>query len=383
MASSQTKTAGQFQDSQGTFEAETVLDQNQSLAETQSQQKPVKIPAHKQVLAALSPVFDAEFNGPLKKNGDVKIVGASPTAFTAFLSFFYEQQIHMRMDYVEDVMTLIDRYDVATAWPIVVGFLMKNLTTDDMLWGLSLAAKFRLDDLKAFCKSKIQSDCAKVCQMIELDRNAKPKLVANPNNRPMSEADLVCIFPQVFEAINTHSMNPRMTIDRQFKIDNSIIPFTLITGLLDNTFRSKVDETHHFTFSLNGGLLLTQLDFSSLYEICDGKHKPIECNVNMWIQEKDNQTPDSEPITLCTHAFHLNDTDENRVILPKPIVIKPDQRYTYRVYARIVPYSPPMYTSKTIDCKLRTELAPNKFISFLIMTNKNVLAKALYFRCDP
>lgn len=48
----------------------------------------VKIPAHKKVLAASSPVFDAMFNDLLKENGDVKIGDISANAFREFLQIF-------------------------------------------------------------------------------------------------------------------------------------------------------------------------------------------------------------------------------------------------------------------------------------------------------
>lgn len=50
----------------------------------------VKLPAHKDVLAASSKVFDAMFNGELKEEGDVNIVDASSAAFK---ELFYEHQV--------------------------------------------------------------------------------------------------------------------------------------------------------------------------------------------------------------------------------------------------------------------------------------------------
>lgn len=47
-------------------------------------------------------------------------------------------------------MNSIDRHDVKTARPICFKYLEKNLTVDDVLWGLSLAVKLRLEELKLF-----------------------------------------------------------------------------------------------------------------------------------------------------------------------------------------------------------------------------------------
>lgn len=338
-----------------------------------SQNETVKIPANKQVLAALSPVFNAEFNGPLKEQGDIKMVGTTPSTFRTFLQFFYEHKIQLTMDSVEDVMQLIDRYDVTTAWPICVEYLKKKLTVDDILWGLSMATKYRLDELKAFCMNKIQSNCAKVVGMIEWKENGKPTLRSNPNNRPLCDADLAGILPLVFTATSHHLSNPSEVTD--FEMDNDIIPFTLTTGELVQ--QNPLRETHYCTFSSNVRMWLTHLEFSSLH---DEDFDPIECNVSMWIQEKD-QTNNAEPITLFTHAFRLTTDDENRVNLPNSIEIKPGN-FTYRVYARISPYNPPVYAKQTIGSNRHIELAPNTIISFINSFERGVLAKALYFRAQ-
>lgn len=320
-------------------------------------------------------MFIAEFNGPLKEEGDVSMVGTSPSAFGKFLQFFYEQKINLTMDSVEDVMILIDRYDVESAWPICVKYLKKKLTVDDILWGLSMAVKFRLDELKLFCTDKIRSNCAKVCGMIGLDVLGKPKLLSNPNNRPLCDADLADIFPHVFTSINLHLANPTMLTDRE--IDANVIPLTLITGNL--TTDKALGETHYFTIASNTRLWLTHLDFSTVIdEVLDA----TDCNVKMWIQEKD-QVNNSEPVTLFTHTFKVTEEDDdNRVrITPNPIEIKPND-FTYRVYAQMSPYNPPVYAKETIRTNRAIEVAPNTFITFINPFERGVLAKALYFRAQ-
>lgn len=302
------------------------------------------------------------------------MVGASASAFNKFLQFFYEYKINLTMDDVEEVMILIDRYDVAIAWPICVEYLKKKLTVDDILWGLSMAKKFRLDDLKVFCLNKIQSNCAKVCNMIELGGDLKPKLRLNPNNRPLSDADLTDIFQEVFATVKEHLSNPTMVMDQE--IDTNVIPFTMTTGELNT--EKPLSETHYFTISSNTHLWLTHLEFSNLR---DEEFEQVQCNVKMWIQEKD-QVNDSEPITLYTHSFKMthDDDDDRRIyIKPNPIEIKPDN-FTYRVYAQISPFSPPVYAKETIRTNRHIEVAPNTFITFINPFEKGVLAKALFFR---
>lgn len=303
------------------------------------------------------------------------MVGTSPTTFNKFLQFFYEQKINLTMDSVEDVMILIDRYDVKTAWPICVKYLQKKLSVDDILWALSMAVKFQLDDLKLFCTDKIRNNCAKVCSMIELDVHGRPKLRSNPNNRPLCDADLADIFPHVFSSINLHLSNPSMLTERE--IDANIIPLTLITGNLNR--EKPLGETHYFTIASNTRLWLTHIEFS---ELNDDSLDSVECNVKMWIQEKDQQN-DSEPITLFTHTFKVSyDEDDNRVqITPNPIEIKPNH-FTYRVYAQMSPYDPPVYAKETIRTNRSIEVAPNTFITFINSFERGVLAKAIFFRAQ-
>lgn len=320
-------------------------------------------------------LFNAEFNGPMKEEGDVEMVGTSPSAFKKFLQFFYEQKLDLTMDSVEDVMNLIDRYDVETAWPKCVDYLKKKLTVDDILWALSMAVKFRLDELKLFCMDKIRSNCAKVCGMIEMDVHGKPKLLSNPNNRPLCDADLADIFPHVYSSINLHLSNPTMLTERE--IDANVIPLTLITGNLNTD--KPLGETHYFTIASNTRLWLTGIDFSALH---DEELDNEEVNVKMWITEKD-QANDSVPITLFTHTFKVTyNEDDNRVqIAPNAIEIKPNH-FTYRVYAQMSPYNPPVYAKETIPTNRAIEVAPNTIVTFINSFERGVLAKALFFRAQ-
>lgn len=109
-----------------------------------------KVPAKKAVLVASSSVFNAMFN-----DFNVKIVDASSEAFTEFLQFFHDNQVQLTMDNIAEVLKLIDKYDVNDCIPICVDFLKDHLEIDDILWGLHISVKNRLDDLKKFCKHQI------------------------------------------------------------------------------------------------------------------------------------------------------------------------------------------------------------------------------------
>lgn len=164
----------------------------------------VKLPAHKDVLAASSKVFDAMFNGELKEEGDVNIVDASSAAFKEFLQLFYEHQVALSMENVAEVLKLIDKYDVTNCFPICADFLKENLTTDNILWGLHLAIKYGFDELKTHCKNEIQKNYKEVASQLTFDDNGK--LIESSDNR-LLEIDLGNILPHVFMALKNVIQN--------------------------------------------------------------------------------------------------------------------------------------------------------------------------------
>lgn len=93
----------------------------------------VQIPAHKGLLAASSPVFDAMFNGELKEEGDLKIVDCSSKTFKTFLKLFYGDQLDLTTDNITEIFKLADKYDVSQWFKIGEQYLKSNLTAENML----------------------------------------------------------------------------------------------------------------------------------------------------------------------------------------------------------------------------------------------------------
>lgn len=189
----------------------------------------IKIPAHKDVLAASSPIFQQMFNGPYKKRVNVKIDDVSPAAFKEFLLFFYGQQITLTMDNVFEVMRLIDRYHVSDFHPACIDFLMETLTTDDVIWALHLSFEYQLNDLTTICTNEIQTNFKKVWSMFEIMDSGKLELAQNGRN--LTQEDTERIFQHVFE------------------ISKKVIP----------------DQSEMIQYSLNGIMRLTDIFFSKLY----------------------------------------------------------------------------------------------------------------------
>lgn len=157
----------------------------------------VKVPAHKSVLSASSPVFDAMFNGELKEGNDVEIVDASPDAFKEFLQLFYGHRVKLTMDHIAEVLKLIDKYDVVDCYPICIDFLTHNLTVDNVLWALYLAIKYRITALKEFCQRMIRDNYSIIFKSFKFDE--QEKLCVTPNNL-LSDDELKLILPYVVTA---------------------------------------------------------------------------------------------------------------------------------------------------------------------------------------
>lgn len=160
----------------------------------------VKLPAHKSVLSASSPVFDAMFNGELKEGNDVKIVDASPDAFKEFLQLFYGYRVILTMDNIAEVLKLIDKYDVADCFPICIAFLEHNLTTDNVLWGLNLAIQYRITELKTFCQRIIRDNYITVLDSLEIDEKEEMSMTSNISNNLLSDDELKLVLPYVVTA---------------------------------------------------------------------------------------------------------------------------------------------------------------------------------------
>ncbi|XP_055296834.1 BTB/POZ domain-containing protein 6-B-like [Sitodiplosis mosellana] len=137
-----------------------------------------KVPASKNVLAALSPVFYRMFFGSLKEGDKVEIVDSSAGAFKEFLQFFYLSEVTLTMKNIETVVRLADKYDVLEYFKASTVFIRSQLTPDNMCWGYQLATSLENTELIDFCEEKIASspreifgsDVFKRCDISILER---------------------------------------------------------------------------------------------------------------------------------------------------------------------------------------------------------------------
>lgn len=308
----------------------------------------MKIPAHKAVLSASSTVFNAMFNGDLKEEGDVKIVDASSTAFKEFFQLFYGHQVELTMDNIAEVLKLVDKYDVAEGFAVCVDFLKDHLVVDDIIWGLHLAIKFKLGELKAFCKRKIEEHSKEVWDMFEMDDGERLKLSHQPNDRYMSDEDIERILHHVYVISKNIMYNETPRIDSPH--GRSIFPIHLV----DRSRWHNFSEYETIRFSLTAPMLLVDI-FCSDVSISDEGSLRFPHDFEMVILRSGCDTPLYSTEIVSMHG-------DNRVKLTNPIRIEGNHRHAIVMKTSILWKS--LYTHKANIPKEPVELAPKVHISF-------------------
>lgn len=118
----------------------------------------VRIPAHKIILAAASPVFEAMFFGLMKESNDtIEIVDASANGFKEFLQLFYSLVVTITMDYMEEVVRLADKYDMTDRLNTCLATVEKNLATHNVVWVYQLASLLNNRPLQLACELKLKA----------------------------------------------------------------------------------------------------------------------------------------------------------------------------------------------------------------------------------
>ncbi|CAN6807900.1 hypothetical protein Bca4012_002306 [Brassica carinata] len=127
--------------------------------------------AHKLILAARSPVFRAQFYGPIGNNNVERIVieDIEPSIFKAMLSFIYTDvlpDVHeitgsasasLITNMIQHLLAAADLYDLGRLKVLCEVFLCEKLNVDNVATTLALAEQHQLSELKAFCLKFVTS----------------------------------------------------------------------------------------------------------------------------------------------------------------------------------------------------------------------------------
>lgn len=102
----------------------------------------MKVPAHKAIMAASSPVFDRMFFSELKKRREVKIKDVSFEGFCEFLQFFYMEKIELTAENIVEVSKLVGRYDMHECFDVCGNFVESIMTPESFCHYYELALTF-------------------------------------------------------------------------------------------------------------------------------------------------------------------------------------------------------------------------------------------------
>lgn len=342
-----------------------------------------RVPAHKILLSSASEVFDAMFYGSLKEEGDIKIVDASPEAFKQFLRLFYFNHIELTMETVAEVMYLARKYDVTECLELCSVYLANKLTVENVIAVIELAIIYDQIDLRKSCESKIRLNSREILNsqssgFLECDGQVV--------NHILKMDFLSCSETEVFDAcmawVKAASKQDKLTReivqthlgDSFFNIcfgSMSMDDFVKLLPLYGNLFaaneyneilqtiskqqteptifresrqtlhfdENKIVKCNRFVSCLNGkkyyaqDLAITTFTSSSplllgyfacfpLYNRHDDLTKDLHLFVTVLSESSHIEAQFSTHVMHTTGSYHVK--------LPKPIIIKPNQKYSLR-----------------------------------------------------
>jgi len=123
---------------------------NQVLTDVTLKVKDKEFKAHKVVLAAASPVFEAMFKEVTNEHQDnfVNIQDIDSDIFEVFLRFLYSGQVDQLDEMCLDLLVTADKYDVQPLKELCARHMAKNISVDNAVDMLALADRYNVELIK-------------------------------------------------------------------------------------------------------------------------------------------------------------------------------------------------------------------------------------------
>lgn len=121
-----------------------------------------RILAHRNVLAAFSPKYKAQFYGPQPEKGDIHIRDISANAFEEFIKFFYGETVNFTIENVESILDQAKQCLMNLLVYECELFLMRSLTGENLLWNYRLSLLYELETLLKVCVERIRMNVQKI-----------------------------------------------------------------------------------------------------------------------------------------------------------------------------------------------------------------------------
>ncbi|XP_031629401.1 BTB/POZ domain-containing protein 3-like [Contarinia nasturtii] len=394
-------------------------------------EQPTKLPAHKTILAAMSPVFHTIFYGSPKECAEVTIVDAPVEAFEKFLQFFYLADVSLTFEHIEKIMHLCDKYKVMDCMHACSTFLGKNLSVNTVFISYKLGAFYNQDSLVKMCDEFIKFETSAVFKTNDFLTSNKTTLEYILNmgtyNCSITEILEACIrwatksaqlnelsenylkqvrdqlgelffqlpfgalshteFSEIFTQYTDLCTNEELKDIIGIAASDAYQPkfFTRkkfwnigessgnkVNRIISDSFLVKNIETT--TFSSNKFLLLKGFLYANVYTFDKEKWQYFKIDEhfptsNITIIEKnvDDESQNVNDTILFSGETKLSSHGKNRVDLTSPIIIRPWLKYEIRFEQQQIP--PSTYTFSTLKTALCIE--PDINIQFYPDRNLN------------
>lgn len=229
-----------------------------------------EIRAHRNILAAVSPKYDAQFYGSMTDTGNINVEDVSAAAFNEFLQFFYTEEVALTIESIDGVLNLAKQSLVIELVDECTKFLINTVDLDRVITYLQLALVHNLKLLQDKCDDLISTNTKEVFKATDFLSCERETL-----RYILSLDTLICKETEVFEASMewARSECERQNIDGT-KAEN-------IRSVLGDVFfmiRFGVMSTEEFgtIHKLHPGLFTMDESFELFY--VTGKVKDAETN---------------------------------------------------------------------------------------------------------
>ena len=137
-----------------------------------------KFPAHRVVLAAASPYFQAMFTGGFKENqmSEITLTDTSSEGLKCVLDAIYTGELSISVENVCDVVPLANQLQLNEIVEHCGIFLAQNVSTHNCLSFLSVAEKYDLQEVEDECSKFVLESFDTVSQSTEFTNLSKQKL---------------------------------------------------------------------------------------------------------------------------------------------------------------------------------------------------------------
>jgi hypothetical protein len=124
---------------------------NQTLTDVTLQCQGKNFKAHKLILAAASPVFQAMFKEATTENGEnnVNIQDINSNVFEVFLRYLYSDQVDQLDEMYLELFAAADKYDVQPLRDICIRHMATNISVDNGVEVLALAERHSIEPTKS------------------------------------------------------------------------------------------------------------------------------------------------------------------------------------------------------------------------------------------